>query len=172
MGQSAVAHYFDRIDTVEKAYLLGLMAADGNVHKDRVHFGLQAEDADLVAYVRDRLFPDAVIHVDRKDGFRSFAMVCHPMAAALASWGVLPRKSCILAWPTSLSSATLRPFLLGYFDGDGSVFVIRKARNEYPGWSVSSGSREFLVQMKEYIRESTGVVLQKIHQRKGTSVYE
>jgi hypothetical protein len=172
IGQSAVADYFDRIDSAEKAYVLGLIAADGNVYKGRVYFGLQARDEGLVAWVRDRLFPDAVIHVARKDGFRSFAMTCHRMAAGLAQWGIVPRKSRILEWPVALPNSMLRPFLLGYFDGDGSAFVIRKHDRFYPGWNVSSGSPEFLMQMKEYIRESTGVVLQKIQRREAASLYQ
>jgi len=172
IGQSAVADYFDRIDTAEKAYVLGLIAADGNVYKGRVQFGLQAEDADLVAWVRDRIFPDAVIYVARKDGFRSFAMTSHKMAAGLTQWGIVPRKSRILDWPVALPNSMMRPFLLGYFDGDGSMFVIHKRGRLYPGWNISSGSPEFLIQAKEYIRKSTGVVLQKIQRRKAASLYQ
>lgn len=172
IGRSAVTDYFDSIDTAEKAYILGLMASDGNVHQGRVHFGLQEKDAHLVAYVRDRLFPDAVIYVDPEDGFRSFAMTCHPMATTLATLGIVERKSRILKWPTGLPKAMLRPFLLGYYDGDGCAFVKIKGRYQYPDWSVSSGSYEFIAKLKEYVEESTEVMLQKIRQRKGKSLYE
>ena len=42
-------------------------------------------------------------------------------------------------WPGQLGDM-LRPYLLGYFDGDGTAYAIR---GKYPGWSVCSGSEAF-----------------------------
>jgi hypothetical protein len=171
---SARHTYFDVIDTAEKAYILGLIAADGNV-SDRglVTFGLQAKDADLVRFVRDRLAPDATLHTAKGDGFVSFALTDRTMAAGLAQWGVIPRKSRTLPWPSGLGPM-LRPFLLGYFDGDGSACIARGSNpaNEYPNWSVCSGSERFLVYMKVFILDSTGVALEKIHHRPNSDLYQ
>jgi len=167
--QSAVTDYFDRISTAKQAYVLGLLAADGNVTDDgRIAFGLQAKDAHLVAFVRDQLFPKAGLSTSSRDGFVFFQCTSRPMAAALAQWGVVPRKSRIVPWPSGLGGLR-RPFLLGYFDGDGSAYLVR---NRYPGWTVCSGSRQFLVDMKEYILQSTDVMLEKIHHRPGTNLYQ
>jgi hypothetical protein len=173
-ARSAVGDYFDVIDTKGKAYVLGLMASDGCVSDSgSIHFGLQAKDADLVRFVRDQLIPHATLRVASRDEFVDFSATSRAMAAGLARWGVVPRKSCTLPWPADLGPM-LRPFLLGYFDGDGSACIARGSNpaNEYPNWSVCSGSEQFLIDMKEYICRSTGVVMEKIHHRPKSSLYQ
>jgi hypothetical protein len=172
--QSVVGDYFNVIDTTEKAYILGFLAADGNVMDNgQITFGLQAKDADLVRFVRDRLAPEAGLSIARRDGFVSFSVRSPLLAAGLAQWGIVPRKSRVLQWPASLGSM-LRPFLHGYFDGDGSAYVCRGSNpaNEYPGWSVCSGSEQFLIDMKAYIQQQTGVVMEKIQHRPKSSLYQ
>ena len=90
------------------------------------------------------------------------------MAADLARYGVVPRKSRTLQWPANLGPL-LRSFLLGYFDGDGSACL---ARAKYPNWSVCSGSESFLISMKAYVLESTGVIMQKIQHRLNSDLYQ
>lgn len=173
--QRAVAHdYFKDIDTPEKAYILGLLASDGCVtDRDVVTFGLQAKDASLVEWVRDRLSPMSKLGVAKRDGFVSFAVTSHRMADDLARLGIVPRKSRFLAWPSVLGEMR-RPFLLGCFDGDGSACVITRDREdgEYPNWSICSGSEAFLVYMKVYILDETGVRLDKIQHRANSSLYQ
>jgi hypothetical protein len=172
VSQSVVDGYFDAVTTAEQAYILGLLAADGCVSDACVvTFGLQAKDVELVRFVRDKLAPMAKLSVAAKTGFTSFRITSRPMASALKYWSIVPRKSCVIQWPTALGSL-LRPFLLGYFDGDGCAYIFRHGRRIYPGWSVCSGSLEFLVQMKDYIHESTGIVLEKIHKRPRVALYQ
>jgi len=172
IGQAVAHGYFDVIDSAEKAYILGLLAADGNVSDaDRITLGLQAKDEHLVRAVRAVLSPQSRLAVSA-NGFVAFNFTSHPMAAALARWGIVPRKSRMIVWHAGLGELQ-RPFLLGYFDGDGSLFVTRNGRgSEYPGWTVCSGSEQFLVDMKAYIHQATGIVLEKIHQRPRTNLYQ
>lgn len=173
IGQSAVHDYFRLLGTAEQAYILGLLAADGNVAAThpRVTFGLQAKDAHLVEFVRDRLNPVANLH-RRPDGFTSLLITSVPMVADLAQFGVVPRKSRTLAWPAHLGDLQ-RPFLLGYFDGDGSMYLPRDRHGRLrPGWTVCSGSERFLIDMREYILAATGVKIQKIQHRRGTDLWQ
>lgn len=171
---ATVHDYFAEVATAEQAYTLGLLAADGCVDSKhpRVIFGLQAEDAHLVAWVRYRLNPLASLYRTKK-GFTKIQITSRPMATDLARYGIVARKSRILQWPHNLGPL-LRPFLLGYFDGDGTAYLC-KGRNpvyDYPGWSACSGSEQFLVDMKEYVRDRVGIVMEKIHRRAGTSLYQ
>lgn len=169
IAAATIHDYFAVVDCPERAYILGLLAADGNVSEPhpRVIFGLQAKDAHLVEFVRDRLNPEASVWRDRK-GFAKMQITSRQMVADLARFGIVPRKSRILAWPAHLGEL-LRPFLLGYFDGDGTIYAVR---DKYPGWGACSGSEQFLIDMKEYIRLSTGVVLEKIHHRPNTNLWQ
>jgi hypothetical protein len=166
---STVHGYFSDVVSVEQAYILGLLAADGNIASGhpRVVFGLKAEDAHLVEWVRDRLNPRASIY-RAKEGFAKVQVTSRQMVSDLAQFGIVPRKSRTLQWPANLGPL-LPFFLLGYYDGDGTAYLIR---DRYPGWSACSGSREFLADMKDYIREMTGVELEKIHHRPNSSLWQ
>jgi hypothetical protein len=173
INQSVTRDYFRRIDTAEKAYILGLLAADGNVSdKGRISLGLQDKDSDLLRFVRDRLSPRHVITVVEHRKFSSFGFTSHDMATDLAKWGIVPRKSRTISWPTALGEFQ-RPFLLGYFDGDGSASLLRAAHGGiYPTWSVCSGSRALIEGLKEYVREATAVDVGKIRVRPNADLFE
>lgn len=170
----AVNHeYFASVTTAEQAYIIGLLAADGNIASEhpRVTFGQQAKDACLVELIRDRLSPLAGLS-RTPDGYTSVQVTSRQMAADLARFGIVPRKSRVLRWPTCLNELQ-RPFLLGYFDGDGSMFVPHRHDGQrYPGWTVCSGSEPFLIALKAYILLSAGVELQKIQHRKGADLWQ
>jgi hypothetical protein len=171
IGRAVNFRYFGEIATAEQAYILGLLAADGNVSdSNRITFGLQVGDAELVQFVRDTLSPRSKLYTVRKRrrNFTSFAVTSAALATDLAQWGIVPRKSYSIMWPIGLGDLQ-RPFLLGYFDGDGCTYIVK---DRYPGWNVCSGSEAFLIDMKEYILRSTGVTLQKIQRRRGTSLYQ
>ena len=170
IADATVHDYFSGgIRTAEQAYILGLLAADGNIADEhpRLHFGLQESDAYLVAWMRDRLNPLAGLH-RRPDGHTEFLITSRQMVEDLAPFGIVPRKSRTIHWPAELGPL-LRPFLTGHFDGDGWIHVVR---GKYAGWGTCSGSPEFMADMKEYIRASTGVVLEKIHRRPKTDLWQ
>ncbi len=169
---STVHDYFSEVTTAEQAYLLGLIAADGNVSSahPRVILGLQAKDTPLMEWVRDRLNPGANLSIASRNDFAVLQITSRQMVEDLAKFGIVPRKSRILGWPAQLGDDLLRPFLLGYFDGDGSACV--RGDSGRPIWTVCSGSEEFLIEMKEYIRRSTDVVMEKIHHRPQSSLYQ
>lgn len=171
-ARSVVHGYFTEIRTQEQAYLLGLLAADGNVAepKPRIVIGLQAKDAHLVGWVRDRLAPAAGMSV-RPDGYTVLQVTSERMVADLAPHGIVPRKSRTLPWPHHLG-ALLRPYLLGYFDGDGFAYVARNHGTDRPGWGVCSGSLEFIEDLKAYVEQETGVRLWKIQHRKGADLWQ
>jgi hypothetical protein len=169
IAASTVHGYFGEVVTAEQAYILGLLAADGNVASDhpRVVLGLQAKDAHLVEFVRDRLNPGAILY-RTPEGHAKLQVTSAQMVQDLARFGIVPRKSRILHWPSSLRML-LRYYLLGYFDGDGFAYVIR---DKYPGWGVCSGTEQFLVEVKDYIRACTGVEMQKIQHRTGSDLWQ
>jgi hypothetical protein len=169
IAAATVHDYFAAVTTAEQAYILGLLAADGNVASDhpRVQLGLQAKDACLVEYVRDRLNPGARVG-RRPDGHATIQVTSRQMVSDLARFGVVPRKSRTITWPVQLG-ALQRPFLLGYFDGDGSACIVR---GTYPNWSVCSGSEAFLVALKAYVLETAGVIMQKIQHRPNSDLYQ
>ena len=99
---------------------------------------LRAEESDahLVEWVRDRLNP--IANPYRRPETARGRSRSRPARWSPTSHG---SGSCHaragIQWPAELGPM-LRPFLLGYFDGDGWIYVVR---DKYPGWDNCSGSR-------------------------------
>ncbi|HEY2373363.1 MAG TPA: hypothetical protein VGH82_12630 [Gaiellaceae bacterium] len=124
-------NYLDEIDRPVKAYLLGLLAADGNVlvKPPRVTLELNAKDEELTRLFRDEVAPTVRIrHRPPRENAaeQSVIAVTSPgLVSGLAQWGIVPRKTWSYAWPTNLPNEMWRPYLLGHFDGDGFTTLSR-----------------------------------------------
>ncbi len=127
-------HYFDVINTAEKAYWLGFIAADGTVqcHDGRYNLRLGVKESDgcvidafktAVGYngpnMKDaktmtdgRVFPAARVKISSKI-----------FVPALVEKGVVERKTYSLRFPSAcISNALVSHFVRGYFDGDGNFW--------------------------------------------------
>lgn len=117
--------YFQTIDTEEKAYWLGFLAADGHVcDRGTVRLTLAEVDADHV-----RRFAAAVgytgrveIHTRPRDGrrFASVSIRRQRFAAALVGHGIVPRKTWSLE-PWQGPPELMRHYWRGLVDGDGCI---------------------------------------------------
>lgn len=125
--------YFDNIDTQNKAYILGLLYADGynSLDKSTIRLQLQESDYDILEKIRKELNsqkPLKYIVCDNKvanNGYTSKNMYqlefySSHMCRVLDNLGMHQNKSLILKFPNWLNSDLYSHFLRGYFDGDGS----------------------------------------------------
>lgn len=161
----AIEGYFSSIDRPIKAYLLGLIAADGNVYVNtaraeyKVSLALHRNDAMLVERCRDELAP--TVNLNYPSNKVRFEVCSQQMQADLAQYGIIPRKTWNLPWPKALPEAMAMPFLLGYFDGDGTLMV-QKPRPEkgmpepYLRWQLV-GHYDFLMDVRARIHLWCGV---------------
>lgn len=125
--------YFDVIDNQNKAYILGLLYADGynSLDKKTIRLQLQEEDCEILEKIRVEIKstkPLKYIKCDNKiasNGFISKNMyqlefysshICH----TLNNIGMYQNKSLILDFPKCLDETLYSHFIRGYFDGDGS----------------------------------------------------
>ena len=154
---SLTPDYFKVIDTPMKAYILGLLTADGFVTKaGQVCLALHEKDRALVEAVRDRLAPGARIgtYKTRTTPMVRFSVSAPGLVADLASHGVVNGKSLITVWPTGLPDEFVNGYICGYFDGDGSLGLKPWFR-----WTVVSGNPEFLRIMQAKILDLTGLMV-------------
>jgi hypothetical protein len=157
--------YFACIDEPIRAYVAGLLAADGNVlsRQKRVSLELARRDQDLVHLVRDEVAPGFPVRGRvRPNGVSTaiFAVTSRQLCLDLAVLGITPRKSTTLTWPEGLTTSTRRFFLLGYFDGDGFI-TQRNGRYVYPRWALL-GTQVFLDAAMRFISDETGVRRRRI----------
>jgi len=164
--------YFAQIDTPYKAYDLGLIAADGNI-SDRGHISLwlQKSDTLLVTNVRDRIAPGIPIR-DKRNAC-GFSIGSKEMANDLSNYGIGPRKTYSLDWPRNLPDEFVVFFLLGYFDGDGSLHLYMSSANrKYWRWSLV-GTRSFLFTAHYYIQLHAKVTISEpsLHNKLSSHLY-
>jgi hypothetical protein len=158
--RQVVRDYFHTIDSDEKAYWLGFIAADGAVYSNgrqySITLDLQPRDLHWLERFRDTIAPGAKIttHGSRSN---SVSIGSQEMVGDLMALGIGPRKSNTLEWP-SIPEALVIPFLLGYFDGDGS-FTPRSGRSGYQ-WLLL-GTFDLLWVAREYIQQHVGVALKE-----------
>jgi transcriptional regulator with XRE-family HTH domain len=124
--------YFNKINTEDKAYFLGLMYADGNVSKRKNLFkiGLQEEDKEILNKFAIYLKTNKPISCEPpnkknktwKHNYK-LTIIGKKITKSLVDLGCVPQKSLILQFPTTeqVPEHLLRHFIRGYFDGDGHI---------------------------------------------------
>ena len=130
---------FDSIDTEEKAYWLGFLYADGNIHSTMNIVTLNLKDSDYNHLEKFKLFLKAsnniiktTIKVNNKEySVCKFSVCDKHFKNTLINLGCFPKKSLILKFPTlSIFKEynLVYHFIRGYVDGDGCLTFSRNGR--------------------------------------------
>jgi hypothetical protein len=127
--------FFDVIDTEEKAYVLGLLYADGynNTIKNNVCISLKEDDVEILKRISEIIQPTKpLFYLDMsadnrgmkntKNQYRLTINNKH-ISQKLVELGCGKAKTEILTFPNiqQVPEYLLHHFIRGYFDGDGSV---------------------------------------------------
>lgn len=125
---------FQKIDTPEKAYWLGYIAADGCVfvreNNATIRISCAEKDAEHLKKFKEFMNSNVKIRTSvNTQGFSqdapttmySIAFNSVDMAQDLINKNVVPNKSLILQ-PPNISEEFYLPYILGYFDGDGTIY--------------------------------------------------
>ena len=127
-------HYFDNIDTPNKAYILGFLYADGsntsNYEKKRycVTITLKQSDAQILYDIKNEIGYEAPIKLrEYGDGPIATFDICNKhIVLRLHELGVIPNKTLTLQFPQWLDKNLYSHFIRGYFDGDGCITYRRR----------------------------------------------
>lgn len=133
--------YFCEIDTEEKAYVLGLLMADGSIFGNRLTLQLSGEDGEMVERVKNLLCLskktlDLITYKNPKyQNAHKLTIVNRRIADSLKNLGVVERKSVLLKEPKDLDSSLVRHLIRGYFDGDGHLgwWYYKQSKKEEKG---------------------------------------
>lgn len=132
--------YFNIIDTEEKAYWLGFIAADGNVHRtnktgavNRLQINLKGSDIAHLNKFQCAIGSSYKVYEKTINNSKVCQLKVNSkhMCDDLSKYGVVPRKS-ISYQPPVLERELIRHFIRGYWDGDGWITSSkRKTSNGY-----------------------------------------
>lgn len=155
--------YFNQIDTIEKAYWLGFLCADGCVHSNIYEVSMCSTDKEHVLKFKEAI--GAVNHkvsIVKDTRFKNSKPIYHfsikdkQLHTDLIKLGCVPQKSLLLNKIPNIPRDHTSHFIRGYFDGDGSLHYL-KGTNNYRISFV--GTKDFLTDMQKELQ--TNVSLQK-----------
>lgn len=157
---------FDRIDTPEKAYWLGFIAADGGIGKNYLNITLQKRDKEHLEKFKKFLKSNLPIKLTKDKKYAKIFVSRKNIIKSLEKYGILPRKSKRLIFP-NINTRYHPDFIRGYFDGDGclSINVSRTGRKNLH-FAIDSGTRSFLEKIQGILIENLGLSKTKIQHRK------
>lgn len=166
-------NYFEKIDTEDKSYFLGLICADGNVtnnpktHRYQLTLKLHTKDLHILnSFIKCVEGEMSVwFHGQREIG--EVKLSGKKIINDLIKLGVFPNKSLILKYP-NIEEKFERHFLRGYFDGDGCIRVSTDKRDNSKRGDlrIVSGSFEMLNSINERFQFLFSTNLNKIYGNK------
>ena len=122
--------FFDKIDTEQKAYILGLLYADGynNTDRNAVALSLKESDKDILLKITGIIQPSkplSFIKFNNKNWSNQFRMVVQNkhISKRLVELGCGKKKTFKIKFPMNnqVPECLLNHFVRGYWDGDGWI---------------------------------------------------
>lgn len=155
--------YFDAIDTPNKAYILGLLYADGcnMTNKREVTISLQECDKHILDQIKNELGYNGPLQFidynsknpNHKNQYKLDITNKH-ISESLNTFGVWKNKSLTLEWPQSLDEKLYSHFVRGYFDGDGCLYLGKHINASEVSFV---GTVMFLTRLQEVLKDKLGV---------------
>lgn len=136
-------NYFNKIDTLNKSYILGFICADGWItNTNRFGVVVKKDDKEVIFFIKKELQSEHPIFYTEKTNSIGISITNKQLVNDLKKIGIVPNKSLILDISKIIQNAKLnneqiKAFLLGYFDGDGG-FTKSKPTKKYPTIQFSS----------------------------------
>lgn len=146
--------YFEKIDTEDKAYFLGLLFADGNVYlkRHRVQITLANEDAYILKKFADCINYSGKVYIDREK-YSKLILPSKKMCEDLISLGCTANKSLTLKFPDKVPEELMNHFIRGYFDGDGHISKHKTLIKPYYYINITS-TEEFIITLKDIFNKN------------------
>jgi|GEM_PF-5190986 len=151
--------YFQKIDSPNKAYLLGLLITDGSVRevKNVYKISLALKDKEALDFFSKEIAYTGKIY--GKDFYR-LEFTSKKMFGDLGKYGIVPRKT-FNARIKKIPKKFLYDYLRGVLDGDGCYHK--------GGIIISSASRYFLTDIEDILRKDS--IIGGIYKVKNTKAF-
>ena len=135
------------------AYIMGFLAADGNISKNgnRIQSQLSLKDKGHLEMIQSEIGGCEVYEYE-SNGYKSCGWHCcsSQIKKDLAIYGIIPHKTGTLSIPKVLDKQYWKDFIRGYFDGDGTIC------KDGTGFrvTITSANKEILEDINSYFEEN------------------
>ncbi|MFA5234046.1 MAG: hypothetical protein WC390_06550 [Sulfurimonas sp.] len=157
-------HFFDWIDTEEKAYFLGFLYADGCYYPphNKIAIELAQYDVDILEKFKKIIDSDYPLYKCSKktpngqiNEYYQFYLCNEYFSKRCCELGIVPRKSLILTFPTQeqVPEHLLSHFIRGYYDGDGGMFINDKMKKRVVSMKII-GTTTFIQEMYNILQKN------------------
>lgn len=149
--------YFEKIDSEEKAYFLGFIAADGAIIDNGggvkvLTISINKKDIALLEKMKESMQSTHKIQTLQKNQVR-FAFANKKVLNDLMKLGIKERKSLDLEPMLHIIPKSLKHhFIRGYFDGDGSIFWTSTSTAKKRRYVAIRGTKAFLEDIQTYFK--------------------
>ncbi len=158
--------FFKKIDSDEKAYVLGFIYADGSLNEKSYTMSIELKKSDIKILeeinlilknsrqirvysrtIKNKKYESCKLLISNKELYND-----------LLSVGVTPRKSLSIEFPLFLDKKFKASFIRGYFDGDGSIYFDKRSNNGIVGIistiNFCNGINDFLIEnnIRAYVK--------------------
>jgi hypothetical protein len=119
-------NYFEKIDSNNKAYVLGFIYADGCVYNNYLSICLSNKDVEILNFIKKELNYDGKIYEhyskikDKK--YVGLSISSKKIVNDLIKLGIIRNKTYLSKELPSYNKLYEGAFLRGFFDGDGSIY--------------------------------------------------
>jgi intein/homing endonuclease len=165
-------HYFDKIDTPNKAYILGFLYADGynNRINNTIILSLNRKDEDILLKIKEEVGSNKPIYhhnyINSSDGVErhmsELNFASKHMCEQLEKFGMIQNKTFTIDFPNFLPDELISHFIRGYFDGDGCACLSKdKSRNSGTAFQINiMSSMQLCLHMQEYLKNKQNISFQ------------
>ena len=157
-------NYFSKINTEAKAYILGLLYADGYNQEDRncVSLRLHDKDFDIMEKIKEEMeITKPIKSFNSKHRMLAIELTSKKISKDLAKVGMTKAKTFIVRFPYDhLDKSLYRHFIRGYFDGDGCA---NNTNPKFPQCQFT-GNLDFMSDLRDVlINDNSNLNFVKIH---------
>jgi intein-encoded DNA endonuclease-like protein len=155
--------YFKVINTQKKAYILGLLYADGynQETKNQIRLTLQRQDRNILDKINIELNHNKPLILLR-DKYLDLSINSKEISRDLSNLGCTQKKSFTIEFPyTKIPKNLYKDFIRGYFDGDGCISI-----NQYNDIQINiTGNLKFIIEIQLIFESILNVNRTKLQKR-------
>lgn len=147
-------NYFSKIDSNDKAYILGVIASDGNVYERENHLGMLSfsfhiQEKDIIDILKKYMELEYKEHIS--EDRMSLQVNSDKIVSDLKKYNIVPNKTWTY-YPYELDNDELMwAYIRGYFDGDGSISCRKTKENTPSSYEISiCGNEKTMTYFNDY----------------------